>query len=151
MKLILLVLLLSSSIALSKERAIGLLLGIPSAFHYKERIDKRHFWDVAAGSFMSHERLQFHSDYLVEKPYALMWDDQHMDLYYGLGARLSYASEDNDGSPDKFLFGPRLPVGLEYRLDKNWELFGETALIFNFAEEFGTELNLSLGLSYYFE
>lgn len=146
-KYILILALFSSSISLSDE--IGVILGSTTGLSGKFNLPAQNrSVDFGLGYKMnSTSSLSLHADYLIENArFVRLSTADVFALYYGLGARLININSDgvNKG---KTSFGPRAPIGLEYKINNpDISLFGEAALALDLIPQTLVEFQAGIGV-----
>jgi hypothetical protein len=147
MKLIALLILLSSTVLMAapKELGVGVMLGNPTGLNGKYWLNNDHAVDGGLGLSLGRKtNVSLHSDFLLHKKEAFYLNDIHpLDFYYGIGGRMEFA--------DDIELGVRVPFGLVHRLtEQNAEFFAEVAPIVDFIYRTGLEVHLLFGARYYF-
>jgi hypothetical protein len=140
------ILLTFSSLALaSNGLGVGFMIGEPIGVTAKQWLSNDTAVDAAAGWSIGHNpHFTVHSDYLWNKEGALYFQENTpLDLYFGLGARLSF--------DDEIELGARFPIGLSaYTNERQAEFFGEVAPILNLIPDTNVEGSVLVGLRIYF-
>ncbi len=153
-KLILfLVLISSTTYAKSIELSgfgLGAMIGDPTAISFKGYLGNNHYVDGALGYNTGYaDALYLHGDYLIEKPDFFKIKSEYFNLYYGIGGRGYW--EDTKKHKNEFHLGVRAPVGVSYYFkDPSLELFGEISGIMEFVPDTTADIDLSLGVRYWF-
>lgn len=133
-----------------EQFGVGVIVGAPTGFSGAYSLNDKSRIDFALGYSLADDvHYHIHSDYLFLKPKLFQIDNQDIDLYFGVGARIK--DRDTDNNDDDFRLGIRGPMGLHYQFeDPNVEIFGEIALIFDFIEKTDVDFNLGLGARFWF-
>lgn len=123
---------------------IGLIIGSPTGISGKYLLSKKNAIDGAlAWDLGNKKRLHIHGDYLWHKFDLFKDQGEPIDLFFGVGARLT---SNNDTS-----LGIRGPVGLRYLFeDPVIEVFVELALVLDIVPDMDVEADVGLGGRYYF-
>lgn len=118
---------------------LGIVLGGPTGISLKAKPGGRNSIDGAIGL----------SDRLTLQGHYVIHHDRY--LYYGIGARLRLASDDNDNGKDDndMAIYARAPLGLRYFIDRI-ELFGEAAILMRLTPSTDLSIDLAAGIRYYF-
>ncbi len=143
--LFLMLMALTSSAFAAGELGVGFMVGQPVGVTAKKYVNSTQAIDAGAGwSIGRNPHFILHSDYLWHNENALYFqDDTPLDLYFGVGGRLSF--------DDEIELGVRLPIGLAYFFsDRGAEAFFEMAPIMNVVPDTSLELNALVGLRIYF-
>jgi hypothetical protein len=137
-------LLLLSLNSYAKQLGVGISLGNPTGFNGKYWLNKSEAVDGGlAYSFGKNANMSLHSDYLFHKFGAFYLNDIHpLDLYYGVGARMEFASD--------IELGVRVPVGLAHSFKEPADMFVEIAPIVDIFSKTGLEIHLLFGARFYF-
>lgn len=150
--------LFASPVLAESERRFGagVALGEPTGFSFKHWLSDANAIDGGIGAaFDDSDALQLHGDYLWHRYEWLMPRNIRgaLPVYFGLGARLKLDDED-DGkgkSEDKNRFGFRIPIGINYLpYARPYDIFGELVPVLDVAPEADLELNVAIGIRYYF-
>jgi hypothetical protein len=148
MKNIFLLLIILMTFLSLKSRAgdmgVGLYLGQPTGVTAKKLISEKNAIDFGAGwNFGSNSVFNLFSDYLFTSKGGVYWNETPLDFYFGMGGRMKF--------DDEIELGVRIPLGLSAMSDnKDMEYFGEIAPIFDFVPKTKFDLNLGIGMRYYF-
>jgi hypothetical protein len=143
--ILLLLLILTSSVAFAERTGLGIALGSPFGLSAKRWLGETTAVDAGLGmSIGRRSHLSVHSDYLFHRLSDYYLNEEHpLDLYYGIGGRMKFA--------DDIQIGVRLPVGVAHLIkSRNADVFFEAAPVFDFISRMGIDLNLLLGARYYF-
>jgi hypothetical protein len=127
------------------KTGVGVMIGNPTGINGKHWIEDKEAVDGGIGwSFGKKTEVTLHSDYLFHKKGAFFFNDVHpLDLYFGLGGRMEFASD--------IELGLRFPVGLTHHFnDQPADFFAEVAPILDFVSKAGMELHLLFGARFYF-
>ncbi len=129
---------------------LGAMIGDPTALSFKGHLGESKYFDAAlAFNTGPADAIYLHGDYLIEKQDHFQIDNESLNLYYGIGARLYVA--DTKKNDDEVHFGPRVPVGVAYNLkDPSVEFFGEISAIVNIIPETDVDIDLGIGARYWF-
>jgi hypothetical protein len=127
----------------------GIIVGEPTGLSGKLwRTHSTAFDFGAAWSFVDGTDFHLHFDILVHR-----FDVQHVEsgklpVYYGLGVRIKFGSDEHDNDTK---VGIRFPVGLDYLFAKDpFDVFVELAPILDLAPEAEVSLNAAAGFRYWF-
>ncbi len=144
----------------NKTFGLGLMIGVPSGLSGKYYLSSDTALDFAVGSYGNygrdryHDAWHLHMDFLWH-PFVLASPEAFwLPLYVGVGARLLDHRYDRDFADDLHL-GVRAPIGL--MIDFNnipLDIFMELALVVDLLHDDNhgySDVNLSLGIRYYFE
>lgn len=150
--LIVLIAAVNSNAQVNKEDSfgLGLILGEPSGMSFKYWMNDKYAIDGGvAWSFIDHDGLQIHADYLFHD-YKLNNSEQ-WPAYYGLGALLKFEKDEKRHDGDT-VFGFRVPLGMSYFFEnkKPYEFFIEIAPILDLAPDVDISVNAAVGLRFYF-
>ena len=122
---------------------LGVIVGEPTGLSSKlwttdhTAIDAALAWSFAGDGF-----LRLHSDLLWHKHYFDVEKGQ-MPVYFGVGAKLVFASE--------LELGIRIPVGLSYQFESGpYEAFLELVPVFNLLPQTRIDFDGGIGVRYYF-
>jgi hypothetical protein len=123
---------------------IGVILGEPTGLSAKYWISPYCAIDGAlAWSLDKKSRVQIHSDYLWHNYRIISVIKGKLPIYYGLGARLVFESNN--------IFGVRGVVGMDYIFDGTpLDIFLELVPILDLAPEVRMDFNAGIGIRYYF-
>jgi hypothetical protein len=124
---------------------LGIILGEPTGFSFKGWIDGKSAIDAGlAWSFLHETSLHIHVDYLLHTTNVTKRKD--IPAYYGIGGRIKTEGHGGDR------IGVRIVGGLVYYLPESpIDIFGEIAPILDFAPETDFQINVGIGMRYYFE
>lgn len=123
---------------------IGFMVGNPTGLSFKAWAGKTRAFDAgAAWAFGDENKLQLHADYLFHNFRVIKVESGQLPLYIGVGGRVKFEAETR--------VGVRIPVGLCY-LFKNHpiDIFFEVAPIIDLVPETELDLNVALGIRYFF-
>ncbi len=96
--------------AQDKNAGIGIILGEPTGFSYKQWTSETTAIDAAiAWSFVDEQSLHLHSDFLMHHFDIFPVTVGKLPLYYGIGGRIAFRSDVE--------IGVRIPVGANYLFD----------------------------------
>jgi hypothetical protein len=143
---------LSCGLALAQEPepgdiGVGIVLGEPTGVTGKMWIDNDIAIDTAmAWSFEKKGYFHFHTDYLFHDPFKrLEVDKGKFLLYYGPGLRMKFSDV------DKTRIALRAVGGLDYIFDgRPLDAFFEIAALIDVIPETEADLNVGIGIRYYF-
>ena len=130
---------------------VGIILGEPTGLSLK--FDSFPLINNAcmgiAWSFSGY--LHLHCDYWFMNP-SLQTSGNQFNWYLGLGVKfLFYSSGGNNRNNTTGLgMGARVPVGLQYYLEKEWELFAELVPGIRFFPATDFDLDIGIGIRYHF-
>ena len=145
LKIILFIFLLSSitSANASDKLGAGLIIGEPTGISIKYG----NFSSGIAWSLENH--FHFHIDYwLLNKTLT-----GPVNWFIGIGGKFQYFDNDNNKNKDdndRLGVGVRVPVGLQYYIISNLELFGEIVPGLALIPGTGFDLDAGIGIRYYF-
>jgi hypothetical protein len=154
MKVALLALVLCAGIAAAEGSGtgIGFILGEPTGLSVKQWSGPNFAVDGAAASSVlgNHRALHLHAD-LLWHSYIFPVTVGELPLYYGIGARVKLAGNNNELVDDDLRLGVRIPVGIEYLFDgAPLGAFLEAVPIVDLMPATGFNYNGAIGLRYYF-
>lgn len=138
---------LSPAKAEEKSFGLGLIIGEPTGLSANYFLTPDNSIDLAfAWNVSGNNDTVLHADYLWYKHGFFQAGKAQMPLYFGVGGRMVF----RDNNSDKF--GVRVPVGLTYRFadPKFLELFGEVAPVLDLAPSMKLDLNVGIGVRFYF-
>jgi len=129
----------------------GVILGEPTGLTFKiwnrqtVAIDAGAAWSfVSGGFFQLHGDLLFHN-FSIFKP-----ETGRMALYYGVGGRVKFGSEDTTGEHHTTV-SIRVPVGISYEFEKTpVELFLEIVPMLDLVPSTEVQMAGAIGFRYYF-
>lgn len=133
----------------TKSAGVGAVIGSPTGLTGKLWLDATHAVDTTlAWNTSGYSAVHIHADYLTEKIGKFKTSSYPIDLFYGIGGRVSsYSSKDRNGIG----LGLRAPLGLSYQMyDPNIEFFGEIAAVLELVPSTDVILNIGIGGRYYF-
>lgn len=137
----------ASAHAFERNRfGIGVMAGGPSGITAKYMLDNTNGIDFAVGwSTSGSDEYYFSSDYLLHLYDVIKIQNMVTPLYFGGGVRyISREKKDNK-------FGARIPVGVEFLfLDNKLGAFGEVVPILNFTPDTDFDLELGIGIRFFF-
>ncbi|MDH4469272.1 MAG: hypothetical protein QE271_14535 [Bacteriovoracaceae bacterium] len=135
----------SLSEANEKRMGVGVILGGPTGFTFKNHLQGIQFFDFAlAYSLRSDETFHIHGDFLWQFADSFRVDQVPMFTYFGLGARFKHYDRHKDN--ESYGLGLRLPAGFGYVMPKtSIELFAEVALIVDMLESTDMDFNFGVG------
>lgn len=124
---------------------IGVMLGSPTGISAKKWLSRRTAIDGgAAWSLGKNPGLHLHADYLVHRSDLEGLVDGRSYAYYGIGGRVKLENEDP-------LLGVRIPLGVTYLFpDAPFDAFFEVVPVFDVMPRTRFDLNLSVGMRFYF-
>lgn len=130
---------------LMEGHGIGIIIGEPTGFSYKNWIKPYRAFDVgAAWSFEGEDAFHLHGDYLFHNGNIERLDEGELLVYYGLGARLKLQ--------DKSRFGIRIPLGIVYLLESApLDFFFELVPVMDLAPETDLHFNGGFGVRLFFK
>lgn len=145
--LVVLSILIISCSSFAKSRfGLGLMLGSPTGISAKLLRRSKNPIDAALSFGRDFE---IHSTYLFPQRQRVELDSVRLRWYWGLGGKIK--NVDHENKNDELYIGPRASVGLNHYFKKHsLEAFSEAALNIFIAPETGTDIDLSIGLRYYF-
>tara|TARA_R110002096_G_scaffold239101_3_gene430804 strand:+ start:16554 stop:17309 length:756 start_codon:yes stop_codon:yes gene_type:complete len=149
----------TASFEANKTFGLGLMVGVPSGISGKYYLSKDTALDFGLGLYGRYGRdrdnraLHLHVDHLWHPVVLAKPDAFWLPLYFGVGARLLDHRRDRDFSDDTH-FGVRAPLGILMDFTNvPLDIFLELALVVDIIHDGNhgySDLNLSLGLRYYF-
>ena len=152
----------SRSYAAGGNFGLGLILGSPTGISGKFYLAPNAAIDAALGIGIG-EDIHLHVDYLFEGSDVAKQPGFRLGWFAGIGARLADTDDEdfthNHGNGvrhrhdhDELDFGPRVPVGLEFRVDelRQLEVFAEVALGIDLIEDTGLTIDAGIGARYFF-
>lgn len=122
---------------------LGILIGEPTGISAKVWTSEYTALDAAmAWSFAEQGFLRLHSDLLFHR-YLIDVEQGELPVYFGLGAKLVFASE--------LELGIRFPLGIAYQFDSYpFEAFLEVVPVFNLIPKTQLDMDAGIGFRYYF-
>lgn len=161
LKLFILVLIaFSSHFAFAGNFGLGGILFSPTGASINYYFDKEHSIDgaLATGLNDNDQNLYLHSTYLWHKPGMIKISRTSLDLFYGAGARIISWDEDHPKNnkkndyKDETYIGPRGSIGAGYYFpEPRLQVFGELSLTIDVIPETEADIDVALGLRYYFK
>jgi hypothetical protein len=123
---------------------LGILVGEPTGITAKYWLSQTTALDGAfAWSFSHSGSLYLHADYLNHHFDIIDIPDGRMPIYYGVGAKLVFASEG--------IFGVHAPIGMAYLFeDAPLEIFIEIRPGLNILPSLSFDISGGIGVRYYF-
>ncbi len=148
MKILIITIVIFFTISLSAKEikySLGVIIGEPTGISALADLPGDKDLDLAvAWSLGDKTKFIISSDYLWNKPKLLEIDKVKLDVYYGVGARVQFASSQS-------YLGPRVPIGIKYLFEKaKIEAFSEAAMIFNVIPSTSVDFNIGIGARYFF-
>jgi hypothetical protein len=144
-KILILLLLLSSAVVLAQKGAIGIIAGEPTGLSGKVWTSSHTAIDAGlAWSTIDEKYVHIHADYLWGwKP--VIEYKQPMEVYYGIGARLRSLQVDSR-------FGVRGVIGLDFDLKPiPFDIFGEVAPVMDLLPRTEFKFNGGIGFRILFK
>jgi hypothetical protein len=122
----------------------GIMLGEPTGISLKNWISGTNAWDAGiAWGFGKNGAFHLHGDYLWHEYGLIEVDKGALPLYYGVGARVLFASDTH--------LGIRGVIGLDYQFEGvPLDVFLELAPIFDLVPGTKFSFNGALGVRYFF-
>ncbi|MEN8202888.1 MAG: hypothetical protein ABFS28_09855 [Bacteroidota bacterium] len=122
---------------------LGIIIGEPTGLSAKVWTTEQAALDAAmAWSFVGNGFLRFHSDLLLHR-YLIDVDQGKLPVYFGLGAKLVFASD--------LELGIRIPLGIAYQFESApFEAFLEVVPVFNLIPQTAVDMDGGIGIRYYF-
>ncbi len=122
----------------------GIILGEPTGISLKSWLSPTNAWDAGiAWGLGKDSAFHLHGDYLWHKYGLIKVEKGRLPLYYGVGARLLFASRSH--------FGIRGVIGLDYLfVSIPLDIFLELAPVFDLAPATELRFNGGLGVRYFF-
>jgi len=135
-----------SSSTLGESFEAGIIVGDPTGLSFKGWLNDAQAYDIAASwSNGSTDKRYIHADYLNHDYTLITVPNGDLPVYYGLGARLL------DENNHKTQFGIRMPIGLDYLMDKiPLSLFAEVVPRIDLTPDTDFALDAALGIRYRF-
>lgn len=122
---------------------IGVILGEPTGLSAKNWITDKTAVDAAVAWALHEPSFHIHADFLVHAFDLVTISEGRLPFYFGLGARVKLA--------DQTKFGARIPVGMDYLFDDApLDIFFEVVPILNLIPSTAFDLNVALGIRYFF-
>jgi hypothetical protein len=122
---------------------IGVILGEPTGLSVKSWITSKTAVDAAVAWALHDPSLHIHADFLVHKFDLVTISEGQLPFYLGLGARVKLA--------DETMFGARIPIGMDYLFEgAPLDIFFEVVPILNLVPSTAFDLNLAIGIRYFF-
>lgn len=137
--------LLTAALEAGNGWGIGFMVGNPTGLSFKAWTGKTRAFDAgAAWAFGDQDKLQLHADYLFHNYRVIKVESGQLPFYVGIGARVKFEKDTR--------VGVRIPVGLCY-LFKNHpiDIFFEVVPIIDLAPETEMDMNVALGIRYFFK
>ena len=138
---------LSSAAAEEKRFGLGLIVGEPTGLLANYLLGPDNAIDLAvAWNVSGNNDTVLHADYLWYKHGFFQAGKATMPLYFGVGGRMVF----RDNNSNKF--GVRVPIGVSYRFadPRFLELFGEVAPVLDLTPSMKLDLNVGIGVRFYF-
>jgi hypothetical protein len=122
---------------------LGIIVGEPTGLSAKVWTTEYTALDAAmAWSFVGNGFLRLHSDLLFHR-YLIEVDQGQLPVYFGLGAKLGFASN--------LELGIRIPLGIAYQFESApFEAFLEVVPVFNLLPQTSIGMDGGIGIRYYF-
>lgn len=132
--------------AQSENFGLGAILGKPTGISAKYWLNKENAIDAALGySFENNSKVNIHADYLWHV-YNVFDTQITLPLYYGVGGKF------NAKEGDRSTLGVRGVVGVTWWPDNTpLDVFFELAPVFNLIPETNLDLDVSVGVRYFFK
>lgn len=132
--------------AQSENFGLGAILGKPTGISAKYWLNKENAIDAALGySFENNSKINIHADYLWHV-YNVFDTQITLPLYYGVGGKF------NAKEGDRSTLGVRGVVGVTWWPDNTpLDVFFELAPVFNLIPETNLDLDVSVGVRYFFK
>lgn len=133
---------------------LGLMVGEPTGISFKAWTSENTAFDAGlAWSVGRYDAVNIHADYLWHN-FGVFGDEiesGQLPVYYGIGGRIVFADDYPDQGDENVVLGARVPVGVNYLLEKNpIGFFLEVAPIVNIIPETDFDVDAALGVRYYF-
>lgn len=136
-----------STWAAGENLGLGVIIGDPTGVSLKYKLANENFLDGALA--WSSLGIHLHSDYLWQRDNYFAINAQNFDLYYGIGGRI--ISIDSGSNKNKTSFGPRAPVGMNYKLKgSHLQFFAELSLNLNLAPNSDVDFDGGIGMRFHF-
>lgn len=132
---------------------LGLVIGAPTGISGSlKKSGTNSYTGALAFDLRDDEEIHFHLNYLTHSRRSLALESALFGWYWGIGARLRSFDYDNRfRDDDELRLGPRLSVGVDYEFRQNpLEIFLDLALSMDIIPSTDADLDLGLGLRYYF-
>jgi len=128
------------------SNAVGVIVGDPSGLSARFALDNEHSIDGAlAYATGANSGFHIHGTYLWDRARTFPTDQDPIEMYYGLGARI--ISIDKGKYDGDVSFGPRAPIGLLYNFtNPNLEVFGEIAAVLDLTPKMTVDLDVGVGV-----
>jgi hypothetical protein len=144
----------SKSFEANKTFGLGLMVGVPSGLSGKYYLSQDTALDFGVGVFGRYGRdLHLHLDFLWHPVVLASPEAFWMPLYFGVGGRMLDHQDNRDFVDDSHL-GIRAPLGIMFDFNNvPLDIFLELALVVDLIHDGNhgySDVNLSLGLRYYF-
>ncbi len=124
---------------------LGIILGEPTGISFRYN----NFPIIGIGwSFSGSGSFHLHCDYWIKNPplkHSFSW-------YIGVGGKLFFGKykDDKDNNDNKTGLTLRVPVGLQYFIDEQFELFGEIVPGMKIVPATDFDLDAGIGIRFYF-
>jgi hypothetical protein len=127
---------------------LGAVLGDPTGLAFKFNSNADNAIDAALGWTTS--RLHIHANYLWQNDHYINLNRRNnIDVYYGVGLRAITTKSDSESN--KTSFGPRVPLGLNFKLPRTQvQFFGEVALNLNLTPNSDIDFDAGIGARFHF-
>jgi len=131
--------------ARDRDFGLGIVIGEPTGVSGKLWLSKTTAIDgVAAWSFRDEAAFHVHGDFLIHDFNLLKVDKGSLPVYYGIGGRMKFESDDSR-------VGARVPVGLAYIFEgRRVDLFFEIAPLLDLVPDTDFWINGGIGVRYFF-
>jgi hypothetical protein len=136
--------------AAEREFGFGFILGSPSGVTGKYFLNKSNAVDAGLG-VAAGDGFYLYADYLMH--FGGVFPVDNLDVYFGLGPGFHHYEKERkrDEDEDENRLEARLPVGLEYFIDKvPLGIFVEIAPALRIVPDIDFEIRGGIGLRYYF-
>ena len=130
-----------------KRLGLGAILGEPTGLSANYLLGKNNAIDFSIGWNVSGDNnFNLHSDYLWYRHGLLKPSSGSMAVYFGVGGRMELRENASDN------YGARAPIGVSYRFadPQALEVFGEIVPILDLSPSTEFDINIGVGVRYYF-
>lgn len=138
--------------AVAGSFGVGIVLGEPTGFTFKQWMQQNRALDAAAAwSFADETALHVHVDYLYHVPGPPEIEVPGLLFHIGVGGRIKLIEDDNDKDDESDnRLGVRVPLGVDYLFARSHvELFFEVAPVMDLAPSTELTVNAGIGIRYY--
>jgi hypothetical protein len=140
--------------AQAQDRTVGagFMVGDPTGVTGKFWLDDARALDFAAGwSLGENDAIHFSADHLWHRFDLLTPNQGSVALYAGIGARVALRDDEGKNQDHDDTFGLRVPLGIAYFTERMpLEIFAELAPVMELIPDTDLDVDLGIGLRYYF-